>query len=985
MKLLLKKYWWLLLLAIIVLSYKFFPDKLPYIPFSYKLQKQPDTIADRATHDPLTEINKIDIKESSLKGFVPAIQVAYHVTAIKELPLIDGEAYEPRVSSDGSKILFVIKSGNRSKLTMANLPSGAISQVNLTDFDVVMNPAWNVDGTKIVFVGIKGSLQEIYTYDLANQKLTQITKASQRKPRWPRLSPYTFDNHYRIIYVSEERGRKDIWWIRENGEDDRPITIPPGRVQEFMNPDRWKMYDEVPKAYSTNGGDFPEWSPSGDLIVYKSKAGNNEALQYSWHAWWHPATDKRNRRRELSLPSTKGQLLWSPNQSSFISYDMADHSASFIPGDDSGVKKVALNKILTSAPAFFPDGKGVAYTYKKDGKSVLAIEPLDDPLGDVSNLWLYKFQKSDWNKLAANHLQFKQMKYQQIYDLYESELYQQCDVPAGSDHRRPYLVTSDAVLETFYASFSALLGYVEREEFKTAIIDFSLKGLEAARAKKAPKEIEQLFLTGLALVQPDAVKEYPIEVKSEIDKIKGATGKGFSLFGKELNYPDFLIRGKYERDTDLQGYFQALKWYQVFMFDLEKPEDRKFVSTLLDVVQTPNVYASIERIHSTLKSIIGESRYYGPVTLKSIPEGGKLPEVETELPWVSVGGAFNLLPFIYTMDAFIFDELITHIKRPDTVGTIQNARVLPYGMDIMAAFGSQEAKKILVDEFKENKYENYVKKLDQVTAQIAQYPDSVWNRNLYNSWLGLTKMLMQEPAATAPEFTKTIAWKRKNLNTALGSWVNLRYETVAYVEQVGAECGESGYELMNIGYPRGYVEPNPAFFDKLDAAFGKIADRFAATIKEDQLRSAVTDRIAKYRKHIKNLAAIAQKEIDNRVLTDDDYAEIYYIGRTVEHFTLIMNSLSPLGNGLSKPDPIMKVVDVQHFNSQTLYEALGYANEIDVIVPYFGRRQVVKGAVYSYYEFRSSDTWLNDKWRQDITSHGPTSQRAFPTWIKDYY
>lgn len=306
-------------------------------------------------------------------------------------------------------------------------------------------------------------------------------------------------------------------------------------------------------------------------------------------------------------------------------------------------------------------------------------------------------------------------------------------------------------------------------------------------------------------------------------------------------------------------------------------------------------------------------------------------------------------------------------------------------MDIMAAFGSSEAKKILVEELKENKYENYEKKLYQVSAMISQYTESIWERNLYHSWLALTRLLVQEPPSAAPAFTKTTAWKRKNLNTALGSWVNLRYETVAYVEQVAAECGEAGYELMNIGYPRGYVEPNPLFFNKLDEAFGKIADRFGTVIKETELRTAVNDRVSKYRKHLKNMAAIAQKELDNTPLTDDDYAEIYYIGRTVEHFILIMNSLSPLGEGLSKPDPVMKVVDVQHFDPQTLYEALGYANELDVIVPYFGRRQIVKGAVYSYYEFRSDEIWLNDKWRQDITSHGPMSQRAFPAWIKDYY
>ncbi len=983
MKLLLKKYWWLLVLIISVLVFRFFPDKLPFLQ---KIQKPPDTAADTSTHDPLSAINSINIEDVSLKGFVPAIQVTNHVTASKEIPLPDGSASDLRVSPDGAKVLLVMKSGNRSHLEIIDLASNAVSPIPLADIDAVMNPAWNVNGAQIVFVGVKRNNQEIYIYEIGSKKLSQITKASQRKPRWPRLSPFTFDNHYRIIYVSEEKGRKDVWWIRDNGDDDRPITIPPDRVQEFMNREQWKMFDgEVPKHYSTIGGDFPEWSPSGDMIVYKGESGENQALQYSWYEWWHPVTGKKARRAELVLPSTKGYLIWSPNQSSFLAYDVKEQSAAFIPGDDRGSIKVGVTKALLSAPSFFPDGKGIAYTYQQDGKSVLAVEPLDDPLGDVANLWLYKNQKSDWKKLATNQLQFKHTQYQQIYDLYDSELYQACDVPAGSDHRRPYLVTSDAVLETFYASFSALLGYVERAEFKTAISEFSAKGLAAARTTKAPKEIEQFFLTGLALIQPESVKELPAEVKSEIAKITSASGKGKSLFGKELNYADFLIRGKYERDTDLQSYFRALKWYQVFKFDLEKADDRKSVNALLAVVQTPEVFASIDRIHGALTSLIGESRYFGPPTLKSLPESAKMPEVKRALPWVTVGSTFNLLPFIYTLDAFVFDELITHTDRAETVGTIHNARMLPLGLDTMAAFGSTEAKKILIEDLKENRFENYEKRLDSVTGKIASFSDSVWDHDLYHSWLALTRLLVQEPPGAAPAFARTTAWKRKNLNTALGSWVNLRYETVAYVEQVAAECGEAGYELMNIGYPRGYVEPNPLLFRRLDEAFGKIAERFGLIIKEAELKNAVIDRITKYRKHLKSLASIAQKELDNALLTDDDYAEIYYIGRTVEHFILIMNSLSPQGAGLSKPDPIMKIVDVQHVDSTTLYEALGYANEIDVVVPYFGRRQVVKGSVYSYYEFRSDEVWLNDRWRQDVMSLGPMSNTAFPAWIKDYY
>src|SRR5512139_1091466 len=102
-------------------------------------------------------------------------------------------------------------SGSRSRLAIADLTSDAITPIVL-GLDNVRSPSWNVDGTQIVFVGDKGKQQEIYTYHLETKKVFQVTRAGQRKLAWPRLSPYTFDGHFRIVYVSEERGRKDLWW-----------------------------------------------------------------------------------------------------------------------------------------------------------------------------------------------------------------------------------------------------------------------------------------------------------------------------------------------------------------------------------------------------------------------------------------------------------------------------------------------------------------------------------------------------------------------------------------------------------------------------------------------------------------------------------------------------------------------------------------------------------------------------------------------------
>jgi hypothetical protein len=203
------------------------------------------------------------------------------------------------------------------------------------------------------------------------------------------------------------------------------------------------------------------------------------------------------------------------------------------------------------------------------------------------------------------------------------------------------------------------------------------------------------------------------------------------------------------------------------------------------------------------------------------------------------------------------------------------------------------------------------------------------------------------------------------------------------VEQVAAEAGEGGYERLNIGMPKGYVEPNPLFFRKLSDGFQRMSDQFRQVIKNPELKDAVVERINKYRRHLKALEVIARKELDHEMLTDEEYGEILYIGRTIEHFILIMNSLNTQqdkGGGLRKPDPIRKIVDVQMnpLNYARLYEALGCVHEINVVVPYYGRKQIVKGPIYSYYEFVSAELLDSEKWRQ-------MDKPKLPVWIEGYY
>lgn len=970
-----------LLISIVIITVFLMVRHFKAMPVAQPSQKSTLALSENlsAKQASLQDLPDVSLKNAS---FVPVVPIKFRVEKYREIPLlIAGDASDPAVSPDGNEIVFLLTSNSRTTIAIVNLAADNITPLTL-GLDGYKKPSWSPDGSKITFSGVKGGVREIYVYDIKSQQLSQITNDPQRKKYHPVYGPYTFDLHYRISYVSEEDGRKDIWWVRESGEDDRPITFSSSRLSQYKKPELWNENDMgIPDNLVEDGGDLPEWSPSGNIIVYKTENGKYKALSYSYSDWWKSAS--------ITIPSSKGIQRWSPNQRSFLEYD--EKNGVLYVSDRDGMKKkrVLADRNITSMPSYFPDGKGLAYTQNKGGRSILSIEPVDDPLGDVVNLWMYPYNNAQKEKLTKNDMLLFKTNSEQVYNIYETEFYS-CGGPDDSEHARPYLVTSDAVLETFYITFSALLTYVERQEFSSALKEFATKGLEAARGKKAQRDVEQLFLIGLGLINPGNVKEIPADAKEVIEKITNASGKGVPLFGIEIDYTDFFIRGKYERDKDLQSYFRALKWFQAFKFDLTDEEGRKAAAELIEVLSSPKVYPSLERINSVLQDAIGESRYYTPLTLKSLSKDGTLPDLKAGLPWITVERKFKIFPSIYTMDAFIFDELITHTDRGNTVGTIDNPRLFPVGMDIMAALGSGEAKKILIDELKEGRYENYENKLDATMMRIRGFSGDAWNKNIYQAWLDMLKTLVQDPDKKSPEFARLQSWQRKQLNTALGSWVNLRYETVAYVEQVAAECGEGGYERLNIGYPKGYVEPNPLFFQKLNEGFGRISELLKRAITDEALREAVQERIVKYRIHLKRLEDIARKELEGTQLTDEEYGEILYIGRTIEHFILIMNSLNSISDGnvggLARPDPIMKIVDVQKspIDNTRLYEALGHISEINVAVPYYGRRQIVKGPVYSYYEFRSPDLWNNDKWQKQLDKVGD-SENEIPIWLREYY
>lgn len=171
----------------------------------------------------------------------------------------------------------------------------------------------------------------------------------------------------------------------------------------------------------------------------------------------------------------------------------------------------------------------------------------------------------------------------------------------------------------------------------------------------------------------------------------------------------------------------------------------------------------------------------------------KVPKAETNLQMRFMGQR-------YIPDSEILQKLSDPYDRP-----------VPTGLDVFAVFGSERADEIL-DEFYQprQQWSEYQNNFDQLMIKFDSQTIPQQTNNLYNGWLYCLKSLVKRVDGAYPTFMKTTAWEDKSLSTALGSWAEIRHDTILYGKQSAAECG--GNEPPEV---LGYVEPNPEFFNRL--------------------------------------------------------------------------------------------------------------------------------------------------------------------------
>jgi len=484
------------------------------------------------------------------------------------------------------------------------------------------------------------------------------------------------------------------------------------------------------------------------------------------------------------------------------------------------------------------------------------------------------------------------------------------------------------------------------------------------------------------------------------------------------DYSQYIPRGHYDRTEQLKAYFKAMMWYGRLTFRMKSEDEVKSALLITFALNKENNRNSWNKIYDTVNFFVGKSddinyyqfkdlieKVYGTnATLQSVvsdknklavfineaktlepPQINSMPIFQASIQSdreKEVKG-FRFMGQRFTIDAAIFQRLVyrevgdktksCQSFKPEETGCFSGARCLPKGLDIPATLGSNEAKNIL-NEMGENQYACYSENMSKMKEYISGLSKEIWTQNLYWGWLYQLLPLLEEKGNGYPTFMQNTAWLRKDLNTFLGSWAELKHDTILYTKQVYVEGGGGGGELPPPPDDRGYVEPNPY-------VYARLASLLKMTKEGLEMRGLLTanmkDNLSKMEQLVMSLKIISEKELNNEKLTDVEYELIRSYGQQLEHFWVEVHKDEPAykqtGSQMDylSENPAAIIADVATDpNGQVLEVGTGKIFEIYVVVPIDGKLRIAKGGVYSYYEFTwpMSDRLTDKKWRKLLNS-----------------
>jgi len=639
----------------------------------------------------------------------------------------------------------------------------------------------------------------------------------------------------------------------------------------------------------------------------------------------------------------------------------------------------------------------------KENAGVVAAVPdykLKPDLSNVVNLKQFRglLEPALIQAIAKNKFAVTPTDYIQMFHLYENNMYQRPELI-------PSFITTDSMLHTYHVFYDyslrevevyKLLGALEKltdamlkasEDDYAAAVDPIVK--DAARRNVAYFAVARTLLSG-----KPAPKDVQGMVEADLAQISAHGGKAESeILGTVMNFSQFVPRGHYTRSEALKKYFMAMMWYGLAPFDVRgKSSELNMTQALLivrnlrtvsagkdsalklwDMIYEPTVFYVGKADDYSYCEVVGlvKSVYGANPSVAAFADKAKLQQfvdMVAKLPGPKIAAGGQGRQFRFMGQRFIPDSRVTQEV---------SKCVMPSGLDVMASMGSDRAFAIRKQSAEIIANPDYLKAMAKMQGEMKATSRSKWQSNLYYGWLWSLQSINAPAPAGYPAFMRNQAWIDKSLLTALGSWTELRHDTILYAKQSSTECGGEGAE-KEPPTPKGYVEPNLEFWTRLKW----LNDYTLQGLSSRGLLSAeLKDKFSKLDDWLTFCRNITIKELTGKKLTKEEYDQISMYGPDLEQLTLQFAG----GEVTSTTDNDMAIVaDVHTHFGLCLEEGTGRAGAIYVVVPIEGKLYLTRGASYMHYEFTwpAGDRLTDEAWQKQLNSG---KQPALADWTKSFF
>ena len=259
-----------------------------------------------------------------VSGQRSAVSQAYQLTHTAK--------YDPSLSPDGKRMVYITVIGGREQLFMMNADGTDSLQLTRDDADHE-DPAWSPDGKSIAFVYVKDKLEIISLLNADGSGMQHLTPESVRAihPNW---SP----DGKQLAYCTDD----DLAPPRKNDADILVIDMNTRRITTLI----------------TGGvNTYPSWSPDGKRIAFRRMLGEMNSEVFVANA------DGTGAHNLTNHPAFDGWPSWSPDgtQLAFASNRNWSYQIFTMNADGSNVRLLANTEGRATSPKWGRDGARIYF------------------------------------------------------------------------------------------------------------------------------------------------------------------------------------------------------------------------------------------------------------------------------------------------------------------------------------------------------------------------------------------------------------------------------------------------------------------------------------------------------------------------------------------------------------------------------------------------------------------------------------------------